>query len=109
MSIQNGFAMINKTRVPDAVKRGRLFESAITRLAEWWVEFFDVEPTGHIRSRTFEEVGKKLAGLSDPKGKGKERAVDVDEDEGVDTDLAPTESSRVSGRGSPTGTYNNTR
>ena len=34
---------------------------------------------------------------------------DVDEDEGVDTNLAPTESSRVSGRGSPTGTYNNTR
>ena len=82
MSIQNGFAMINKTRVPDAVKRGRLFESAITRLAEWWVDFFDVEPTGHIRSRTFEEVRKKLVGLNDPKGKGKERAVDVDEDEG---------------------------
>lgn len=78
LSIQNGFSMIHRSRVPDAVKRGRLFESAITRLVEWWIGFFEVEPVGHIRSRTFEEVQKQLA--SDPKGKGK--AIDLDEEEG---------------------------
>ncbi|KAK7690125.1 hypothetical protein QCA50_006774 [Cerrena zonata] len=78
LSLQNSFTMIHKSRVPDAVKRGRLFESAITRLVEWWIEFFEVEPTGHIRSHTFEEIQKKLS--SDPKGKGK--AVDLDLDDG---------------------------
>lgn len=54
--------MIHKSRVPDANKRGRLFESAIGRLAEWWTySFFAVEPVGHIRSRTFDQVQKMIA------------------------------------------------
>ena len=60
MSIQNSFAMIHKSKVPEATKRGRLFESSVTRLAEWWSGMFEIEPTGHIRSRTFEEVQEQL-------------------------------------------------
>lgn len=70
--------MIHKSKIPEAAKRGRLFESAVTRLAEWWSGVFEVEPTGHIRSRTFEDVQEQLR--TDGKGKGK--AIDVDEDEG---------------------------
>ncbi|OSD07353.1 Rad4-domain-containing protein, partial [Trametes coccinea BRFM310] len=82
LTLQNSFAMIHKSRIPDAAKRGRLFESAITRLADWWASTFEIVPTGHIRSRTFEEVQKtiKLApsASSDPKGKGKARVVEDD-------------------------------
>lgn len=49
--------MITKKRHPDAAKRGRLFESAMMRLTQWWhEEFFEIEDAGHIRSRTFDEV-----------------------------------------------------
>lgn len=49
--------MIHKSRVPDAARRGYLFEASITRLAEWWSEsFFEVTPEGHLRNRTFEDV-----------------------------------------------------
>ncbi|KAI0769954.1 hypothetical protein C8Q74DRAFT_1272317 [Fomes fomentarius] len=86
LTVQNAFTMIHKSRVPEAAKRGRLFESAITRLAEWWAGTFEVTPTGHIRSRTFEEVQKtlpppKAPAPSDPKGKGKARAVEEDEED----------------------------
>jgi xeroderma pigmentosum group C-complementing protein len=54
--------MIHKSRVPDHNKRGRLFEAAVTRLAEWWMAtFFSVLPTGHIRNKTFEENKRELA------------------------------------------------
>ncbi|KAI9058217.1 Rad4-domain-containing protein [Trametes sanguinea] len=83
LPLQNSFAMIHKSRIPDAAKRGRLFESAITRLADWWASTFEIEPTGHIRSRTFEEVQKTIRltppASSDPKGKGKARAVEEDD------------------------------
>ncbi|KAI0373881.1 Rad4-domain-containing protein [Pilatotrama ljubarskyi] len=87
LPLQNAFAMIHKSRVPEAAKRGRLFESAITRLADWWASTFEIVPTGHIRSRTFEEVQKTIRltppgpQRSDPKGKGKARAVEDDDDE----------------------------
>ncbi|OCH87725.1 Rad4-domain-containing protein [Obba rivulosa] len=81
LSLQNAFAAIHKSRVPEAAMRGRLFESAITRLVEWWIDYFEVEPTGHIRSRTFEEVQKSLT--TDGKGKGKSRVrSDESDDEG---------------------------
>ncbi|EGN98589.1 hypothetical protein SERLA73DRAFT_92039 [Serpula lacrymans var. lacrymans S7.3] len=65
LSIQNGFAMIHKSRIPDPNKRGRLFESAITRLVDWWTgTFFSVLPSGHIRSKTFDEVQKELSMLT---------------------------------------------
>ncbi|KAI0352597.1 Rad4-domain-containing protein [Trametes cingulata] len=87
LPLQNAFAMIHKSRVPEAAKRGRLFESAVTRLAEWWASTFQIVPTGHIRSRTFEEVQKTIRltpsspKQADPKGKGKARAVEEDEEE----------------------------
>ena len=88
LALQNAFAMIHKSRVPEAAKRGRLFESAITRLAEWWASHFEVARAGHIRSRTFDEVQKTLRppapSSSDPKGKGKARAADSDEDDAED-------------------------
>ncbi|KAF8264379.1 hypothetical protein EI94DRAFT_1772689 [Lactarius quietus] len=61
LAIHNSFAMIHKSRIPDDVKRGCLFEQAITRLASWWADtFFTVNPTGHLRSRTFEDVQQIL-------------------------------------------------
>lgn len=82
MSLQNAFAMIHKSRVPEAAKRGRMFESAITRLVEWWYKTFRVSPNGHIRSRTYEDVQKELASRAakakDRKGKG--RAKDSDDE-----------------------------
>lgn len=77
LALQNGFAAIHKSRHPEAAMRGRLFESAITNLAKWWSTVFEVEETGHIRNRTFDEVQKALA--ADPKGKGKGRATDSSE------------------------------
>ncbi|KAI0763653.1 hypothetical protein BD413DRAFT_495167 [Trametes elegans] len=89
LALQNAFAAIHKSRVPEAAKRGRMFESAITRLADWWASTFEIEPTGHIRSRTFEEVQKTIRlevpappdSDSKGKGKGKARAVEEDHDE----------------------------
>lgn len=61
LNLQNSFAVIHKTRVPDANQRGRLFESAIESLTEWWSHsFFSVEPVGHIRSKTFDQVQKTI-------------------------------------------------
>ena len=68
-----------------------------------------------VRKRVSETTARQTAIKNSPYSLSQARivlkvnSIDVDEDEGVDTDLAPTESSRVSGRGSPTGTYNNTR
>lgn len=61
--------MIHKSRVPDQNKRGRLFEAAVDRLVTWWCEtYFAVTFTGHIRSRTFEEVEDEIALASSPDG-----------------------------------------
>ena len=69
LALQNGFAMIHKSRVPDQNKRGRLFEAAVDRLVTWWCEtFFSVTHTGHIRSRTFEEVEDEIALASEANG-----------------------------------------
>ncbi|KAA1469725.1 Rad4-domain-containing protein [Dentipellis sp. KUC8613] len=86
MVLQNSLAMIHKSRIPEAAKRGHLFEMSITRLVEWWSEtFFEVLPTGHLRSRTFDDVQAELIAkgmISDPnqndKGKGKARQVEPD-------------------------------
>lgn len=86
--MQNSFAMIHKSRIPDDVKRGYLFEQAVSRLASWWADtFFTVKPTGHLRNRTFEDVQRVLLsrGLVDVTGKGKAKALpqDVDPLEGL--------------------------
>lgn len=94
LNLQNAFASITKARVPEAVMRGRQFEAAITRLAEWWSSNFEIEPTGHIRSRTFADV-QKLVIVPDPSGKGKGRAVDLtlDDDDDEDAELIRSEKS----------------
>lgn len=80
LHLQNAFTTITKSRIPETAERGHRFESALTRLMEWWGDTFRVDPTGHIRNRTFDEVQKIIN--QDPKGKGKARAVDLDDDEG---------------------------
>jgi xeroderma pigmentosum group C-complementing protein len=83
LAIQNSFAMIHKSRIPDDVKRGFLFEQAVSRLASWWAfTFFTINPTGHLRSRTFEDVQRVLhsKGLVDISGKGKGKAFPQDVD-----------------------------
>lgn len=76
LPLQTAFTGISRTRIPEASMRGRQFESAITHLAEWWSSTFRVEHTGHVRSRTFDEVQQQIA--ADAKGKGRARD---DEDE----------------------------
>jgi xeroderma pigmentosum group C-complementing protein len=81
LALQNAFAVIHKSRVADANQRGRLFESAIERLTEWWCNsFFSVEPVGHIRSRTFSEIQKMVAHLP-PLGEQDTLNVEALEDE----------------------------
>jgi xeroderma pigmentosum group C-complementing protein len=86
MSVQDSFAMIHKSRIPDAAKRGHLFEMGVTRLAEWWISFFEVTPTGHLRSRTFNDVQSELIekglidAVEDVKGKGRYQQLDDDDD-----------------------------
>jgi xeroderma pigmentosum group C-complementing protein len=81
LALQNAFAVIHKSRIADANQRGRLFESAIERLTEWWCNsFFSVEPVGHIRSRTFNEVQKMVAHLP-PLGEQDTLDVEALEDE----------------------------
>ncbi|KAI9443725.1 hypothetical protein F5148DRAFT_784537 [Russula earlei] len=83
LPIQNSFAMIHKSRIPDDVKRGYLFEQAVSRLASWWADtFFTVKSLGHLRSRTFEDVQRALLsnGLIDITGKGKGKALPPDAD-----------------------------
>ncbi|KAI0322385.1 Rad4-domain-containing protein [Amylostereum chailletii] len=87
LDIQNQFALVHKSRIPDPNHRGTMFQIALERLVEWWAEdFFEITTTGHLRSRTFDEVQDKLrakgflehveSGPStpDPKGKGKGKA-----------------------------------
>ncbi|CDO71667.1 hypothetical protein BN946_scf184915.g11 [Trametes cinnabarina] len=99
LPLQNAFAMIHKSRIPEPAKRGRLFESAVTRLADWWASTFEIIPTGHIRSRTFEEVQKTIRLIpparSDPKGKGKARAVEDSDDDEDDEERYGIEGERI--------------
>jgi len=61
LHLQNAFAAIHKSRIPDQNQRGRTFEAALRNLVEWWsTSFFAVEQGGHIRSRPFEEIQKQL-------------------------------------------------
>jgi xeroderma pigmentosum group C-complementing protein len=75
--------MIHKSRIPDDVKRGYLFEQAVARLASWWADtFFTVKTTAHLRSCTFEDVHRIIhsRGLVDITGKGKGKALPQDVD-----------------------------
>ncbi|KAF5380650.1 hypothetical protein D9757_007020 [Collybiopsis confluens] len=64
IQLQNSFSLIHSSRVPEAALRGRMFENAVTRLAEWWSEeFFEVADEGHIRNNTFDWMNQRLQTL----------------------------------------------
>ena len=65
VQIQDSFSQITKKRFPDVSKRGRLFETAMMRLTQWWYEYFTVINRGQIRSRPFEEVQKLVLETED--------------------------------------------
>ncbi|KAF9021485.1 Rad4-domain-containing protein [Hymenopellis radicata] len=81
MPLQTAFAMIHKSRFPDQAKRGRMFESSLTNLVNWWTtSFFQVVPEGHLRSRTFDSVQKHLS--SNDTVLDRETLEDILDDEG---------------------------
>ncbi|KAJ3752274.1 hypothetical protein EV360DRAFT_55515 [Lentinula raphanica] len=74
LPLQNAFAMIHSSKIPDAGIRGRMFENSVSKLAEWWSQdFFDVDDEGHIRNITFDVMNQRLAKF----GKGKEKEESV--------------------------------
>ncbi|KAF7299787.1 hypothetical protein HMN09_00984700 [Mycena chlorophos] len=61
MALQTAFAMIHKSRIPDVGRRGRMFETALRGLVDWWsTEFYTVAFEGHLRSRTFDDVRRAM-------------------------------------------------
>uniref|UniRef100_A0A0W0EXG9 Rad4-domain-containing protein n=1 Tax=Moniliophthora roreri TaxID=221103 RepID=A0A0W0EXG9_MONRR len=63
LPLQNTFAMIHPSRVPEAAMRGRMFEAAMGRLVEWWCgEYFIASREGHLRGRTWEAMKEALEG-----------------------------------------------
>ena len=62
LKLQDAFAAIHKSRIPNPNQRGRMFETAIQELTHWWSNSFfdDVTLKGHIRNYTFDEVGRAL-------------------------------------------------
>ncbi|KZT18608.1 Rad4-domain-containing protein, partial [Neolentinus lepideus HHB14362 ss-1] len=45
--------------VPSQAQRGRMFEQAVERLLDWWIEYFDVDSVG-VRRWGYEEVRRVL-------------------------------------------------
>ncbi|KAG5638732.1 hypothetical protein H0H81_010542 [Sphagnurus paluster] len=65
LALQNAFALIHKSRIPDQHLRGRAFEAAITNLVGWWSStYFEIMRDGHIRNRTYDEVQARLEKLT---------------------------------------------
>ncbi|KAJ3862027.1 hypothetical protein EV359DRAFT_46026 [Lentinula novae-zelandiae] len=74
LALQTAFAMIHSSKVPEAALRGRMFESSVSRLAEWWSQdFFEVTDEGHIRNITFDTMKQKFKLRYKGKGKEKEK------------------------------------
>ncbi len=66
LSLQTSFQMITKNHQPNDAKRGRMFETALMRLTQWWYEQFQIIDYGHVRSQTYDEVQKQIsAGIDD--------------------------------------------
>ncbi|TFK63043.1 Rad4-domain-containing protein [Pluteus cervinus] len=77
LPLQNAFAMIHKSRVPDQNQRGRMFEGSVRNLAEWWsMTYFEVAPEGHIRNRTFDEVQLQMVAKGFVASEGSEAKVE---------------------------------
>ncbi|KAJ7078598.1 hypothetical protein B0H15DRAFT_954498 [Mycena belliarum] len=67
LSLQTAFSMIHKSRVPEQHMRGRMFETAMGRLAFWWAQtFFDVTLAGHICTRSYDVVHDTMQTLDLP-------------------------------------------
>lgn len=86
LAIQTSFAMITRRNQPDKGLRGRQFEAALVRLAEWWAEKFRVAHEKGIRHQPYEAAQALLPRTSqittnDPKGKGKARRQNSGEEE----------------------------
>ncbi|KAL0579882.1 hypothetical protein V5O48_002129 [Marasmius crinis-equi] len=82
LPLQNSFAMIHPSRVPEQAMRGRMFEASINRLVEWWRTYFDIIPNGHMRNRTFDGMQQRLIANGygvGPKKDGEEDVV-IDEE-----------------------------
>ena len=61
ISLQNQFATIHKSRIPDQNQRGRMFEASLRDLSEWWYsQYFEVQDNGHIRSLTYDNVRDRI-------------------------------------------------
>lgn len=63
LPLQMAFSQIHKKFEPDVGRRGRLFETAMMRLTQWWQEvFFHANQRGHgeVQNRTFDEVAAEL-------------------------------------------------
>ncbi|KAJ3992768.1 hypothetical protein F5050DRAFT_1811150 [Lentinula boryana] len=62
LALQNSFAMIHSSKVPEAGLRGRMFENSVSKLVEWWsLDFFEVNDEGHIRNIIFDAMNQRLA------------------------------------------------
>ncbi|KAJ3809952.1 hypothetical protein F5876DRAFT_42827 [Lentinula aff. lateritia] len=73
LALQTAFAMIHPSKVPEAALRGRMFESSVSRLAEWWFQdFFEVTDEGHIRNITFDTMKQRLIKFGKEKEKEKQ-------------------------------------
>ncbi|KAG9097692.1 hypothetical protein FS749_005727 [Ceratobasidium sp. UAMH 11750] len=76
LPIQHAFASITKSAHPDPARRGRLFETALSRLVDWFAPsssfatqnpymgrsqgWFRVKEHGHIRAHTFEAASTRV-------------------------------------------------
>ncbi|KAG9127045.1 hypothetical protein FRC07_000881 [Ceratobasidium sp. 392] len=81
LPIQHAFTSITKSAHPDPARRGRLFETALSRLVDWFAPssafaaqnsyvgrsegWFRVKEYGHIRSHTFEAASARAQVLEE--------------------------------------------
>ncbi|QRW00503.1 DNA repair protein RHP42 [Ceratobasidium sp. AG-Ba] len=89
LPIQHGFASITKNAHPDPARRGRLFETALSRLVDWFSPtssfaaqnayagrsegWFRIKDHGHIRSHTFEAAALRARVLEARRTEREER------------------------------------
>lgn len=76
LPIQHGFTSIKKSAHPDPARRGRLFETALVRLVDWFAPssalaaqnpyvgrspgWFRISSAGHIKTHTFEAASERI-------------------------------------------------
>ncbi|KAJ3787651.1 hypothetical protein GGU10DRAFT_426726 [Lentinula aff. detonsa] len=66
LALQNSFAMIHSSKVPEAGLRGRMFESSVSKLVEWWsLDFFELKAKGKGKEREKEKQPASSSPLID--------------------------------------------